>query len=221
MTVSAASLQRTFPWIFALLLGLGVAGFWPSYFSRLRETDLPHHAHGLTAFLWMLLLLAQAVLAKGKRLKVHRLLGWASLALVPLFLVSGLLMIRAMLRGQDPFTQAFGRPLAVVDATTLVYFAAAYGLALHHRRNLPLHARLMASTGLLISPPATARLAPALFPFVRSFPAAFHVGYGIAELVVLGLLLADLRPGRPRLVFATLLGFLLLQQAAFQLMVGR
>lgn len=219
MTAHAGT-PRSLPWLFALLLAVGVAGFWPSYFARLGETDLAHHLHGITAFLWMLLLLAQALLARGKGLKVHRRLGWASLALVPLFMVSGLLMIRAILQGQDPFSQAFGRPLAFIDATTLGYFAAAYGLALRHRRNLPVHARLMASTGLLILPPASSRLAPVVLPFVDTFPMAFHVGYGIADLLVLGLLLADLRQGRPRGPFAALLAFMLLQQVAFQLMAA-
>ncbi len=36
---------------FTLALAISVAGFFPSYFGRLGDTDLKHHFHGITATL--------------------------------------------------------------------------------------------------------------------------------------------------------------------------
>jgi hypothetical protein len=48
--------------------------------------------------------------------------------------------------------------LCFIDLTTIAYFAWTYGMALHHRKSIQLHARYMASTAPLLLPPALARL---------------------------------------------------------------
>ena len=76
-------------WLAVLLVLCGVA-FYPSYLSRLRDTDFSHHLHGIAATLWLLLLLTQTILVRQRLMTLHRSLGRASLLLAPVFVVSGL-----------------------------------------------------------------------------------------------------------------------------------
>jgi hypothetical protein len=210
----------TAPLFFVVLLAIGVAGFRASYFARLGETDLAHHFHGIAATAWMALLIAQATLMRLRRVGWHRMLGRVSFVLVPLFLASGLLMVRTMLVSESPFSRAFGSVLAFVDLTTLAGFATAYVLAIRHRRTMALHARWLATTGLMILPPALARLLPVLLPSIQSLPAAVHGAYAIAELAAAALLVADMRRGAPKAPFASLLALLLVQHAGFVAMTA-
>lgn len=203
------------PLYLAGLLALAVLGFYRSYFARLLGADAVHHLHGLTATAWLTLLCLQAWLYRTRRMALHRQLGRLSAWLVPLFLLSGVLVLRRMLTASDGFSQAFGMRLSFADASSLVYFAVAFGLALHHRRRLPLHARFMVSTALLVLPPALARAAGQYLPGIQSFEAAFHAGYVASELMVLGLILHDLRHGGWRLPYPMLLAVMLVQQASF------
>lgn len=202
---------------FTLALLITVAGFFPSYFAVLRTTDAVHHFHGLTATAWMLLLILQSWLYAQGKLSLHRTLGRLSLILVPGFLASGMWVVRTMLISRGGFNLTFGAQLAAVDGISLAAFAGAYGLGFHYRRNLALHARFMASTVLLVLPPALARLLPAMLPAIRSFELAFHLSFALTELVVLALLWDDRRSGRVRAPYLLLLGALLAQQVAFVL----
>jgi len=204
------------PFYLALLLLAGVAGFYPSYLSRLGEFDLAHHAHGITAFAWMLLLVLQASLIRLRRRPLHRLLGRAAFVLVALFVASGLTMAWAMVHADNPFARAFGPRLAVTDLSSIAAFVAAFALAIRHRRNIHLHARYMAATGLLILPPALARLAANTVPGVKGFVMAFHVGYFLTELAVALLIAQAWRARQPMRPFVLLLGLLVLQQLAFR-----
>lgn len=203
------------PLYLAGLLALAVLGFYRSYFARFFGADMVHHLHGLTATGWLVLLCTQAWLYRTRRLSLHRQLGRLSPLLVALFVVSGVLVLRRMLTAQDGFSQAFGMRLSFVDASSVAYFAMAFGLALHWRRRLHTHARLMVSTALLVLPPALARAAGQYLPGIHSFEAAFHAGFVASELMVAGLIVHDLRQGAWRWPYPVLLGLMLLQQWSF------
>ncbi len=200
---------------FALAFLVTVAGFFPSYFSVLGSTDVVHHLHGLTATGWMVLLILQAWLIRSGKVALHRTVGRLSLMLVAAFLLSGVLVMRAMLLSRGGFNRTFGVQLAVVDLISIFAFAAAYGLALHFRKQVSLHARFMATTALLVLPPALARLLPRLFSGIHSFEVAFHGSYALTELVVLTLVWDDHRTGKVRAPYLLLLGALVLQQVLF------
>jgi len=212
---SASALYPRADLYFALALLTAIIGFYPSYFGRLTQTDVAHHFHGLTATAWMLLLITQGWLFRQRRWTLHRRLGRGSLLLAPLFLVSGLLMIHAMLRSANGFSQTFGARLAFVDMTTLAYFALAYGLAIRWRKNRPIHARLMASTAVLVLPPALARVLAGLVPGITSFASAFNWSYIITELIVLALIIHDVRSDRWRAPYPALLALLFVQHLSF------
>lgn len=203
------------PFYFGLVLLAGLAGFYPSYLARLGDNDLARHAHGLTAFAWMLMLITQATLIRLRLRPLHRRVGRLALVLVPLFLAAGLWLTWHMTHSDSPFARRFGPRLAVVDLSSLLGFAAAFVLALRHRRDVHRHARYMAATGILILPPALARLAPQLLP-VTSFEMAFHIGYFATEALTAALIAISWRQRQPGLPFALLMALLLAQQAGFQ-----
>ena len=220
MHVRAAPLYPRATLWFLLVLAIAVFGFWPSYFARLGENDLVHHFHAVVAGAWLVLLVVQAWLMRTRRMALHRAMGRTSLALAPLFVVSGLAIVHAMLASENPFSAAFGPRLAFVDLTTVAAFATAYGLALKYRRTMPLHARWMACTALMVFPPALARALPPLVPTIRSFEAAFHASYALTELIVLALIVHDARTDRVRAPYLALLALLLVQHAGFVLLPG-
>ena len=203
---------------FAMALLVALIGFYPSYFSRLTQADAAHHFHGITATGWMVMLIVQSWLMHQRQLHLHRALGKTSLVLVPLFVVSGLMVVHVLLSATHSFAIAFGPRLAFLDFTTLAYFVATYGLALHYRRNVQLHARLMASTVVLVLPPALSRLIANYVPVINSFEAAVHVSYWLTELVAAALILDDRRSGRIRAPYVSLLGILVVQQLGFLLL---
>lgn len=201
-------------YLVALLL-LALAAFYPSYLSRLGDTDWVRHFHGGVSLAWMLLLVVQGVLVRRRKFAVHRALGKSAYVIAPLFLVSGLLIIQDMAQGGNPFQQAFGARLAWVDLLATGFFAAAVYLAIRHRRDVHLHARWMATTALLLLPPALGRLAPAVLPFVQSFDAAFHAAFVATEVLVLLLILDDHRTGRRLRPYRALLALTALQHVGF------
>jgi hypothetical protein len=205
------------PYYFALVLLAALVGFYPTYFSRLAEVDLLRHVHGGLAMGWILLLITQGLLARTRRYPLHRALGWASLVLVPVFLISGVALLCNSLAGTNPFQKAFAPRLAFVDLIALGYFAFCYGMAIRYRRQKPLHARYMASTAVLVLPPALARALGFFVPGIHSFEAAFHTAMLLSAAVALVLIVRDISEGRLRLPYPLLLAVLVVQDIGFVL----
>ena len=121
------------PLYFSLVFLVAIIGFYPSFFSKLKETDAIHHFHGFMATAWMLMLITQGWLMRKRKFSSHRALGRLSAVIAPLFIASGFLVIHAMLASTNGFSQTFGARLAFVDSTTIGYFAIAYGLAIYYQ----------------------------------------------------------------------------------------
>lgn len=206
-------MYRNAAFYFLLALLIAVAGFWPSYFAQLPQTDAAHHLHGISATAWMLLLIAQAWLQRTRRRAAHRWLGRASILIVIAFVLSGALMMQAMLRSSSPFSQHFGVRLAFLDLTSVLFFVLAYGAAIAQRRNVQLHARWMASTALLVLPPALSRFLGNYVPGVESFDQALHGAYFLVEAAVLVLIWQDWRSGGLRAPYLALLALFVIQQS--------
>ena len=76
----------------ACLVAAGFA-FWPQYLGRPWSTiDGYTHAHAARGVAWLLLLVAQPLLIRTRRLAAHRRLGRATLWLGPMFAASGFLL---------------------------------------------------------------------------------------------------------------------------------
>ena len=143
---------------FALLLLASVA-FWPMYLSKdWAAIDRYTHAHAFLGTLWMLILIVQPFLIlRGHRI-AHRIVGRTSLIVAFGFSLSGLLL--AHFRASRMTEAAFAKegiyiylPLAIA-----LLFAAACLLGFRWRRSVPVHARFMLSTALLLIDPVLARI---------------------------------------------------------------
>lgn len=64
-------------WPFAVTILVTWTGFCRSYFSRLPQTHGAHHLHGLSAGLWLGILVAKPMRYQRGRFRLHRQLGWS------------------------------------------------------------------------------------------------------------------------------------------------
>lgn len=192
-------------WYVGAFLVITFAAFAPSYFAVLPEAPWVHHLHGITATLWIVLLITQNMTAHRRHWRWHVLSGMASLALVPLFTVGGLLVTQYTLIEESPFKTLFGEALSVADIVVSVAFVAFYALALRHRRTPALHARYMLSTVILLLGPSLARFFANFVPgfLVRdleslpNFGASLDASFIVATILCLALINADRRNQQP------------------------
>ena len=210
-------------WVLLLLVPLTLIAFWDSYFSVLGTSSAAHHVHGVTASLWILLLISQSWAIHNRRIAWHRAAGRASFALFPLFLAGGLMVLQAMAASSraQPFMAIYGAGLGAIDLVAVATFAALYYLALRNRRRVQLHARYMLATPILLLSPVFARLIVQHVPGLAiqspedfwAFAWAAQIANAIALAISLALYATAPRHGRPFAIAATAV---LIQAAAFQ-----
>ncbi len=197
-------------------LALGVVvvlvGFSKTYFRSLSDFPFPYHVHGVSATLWMILLVVQPYLYKKGALRMHRILGWSSVILVPVIILAGLKMMLLMITNQEVYPPNTVYKLAFIDACTLMGFAIVYCLAIYHRRNLQLHSRYMVTTifGPLI--PALTRLFIFVIPIASTFNMGLTYSYVLVELVLMILIAKEYKAKEVRLTYLPFLVFMILQQ---------
>lgn len=192
-------------WYVAVSLALTVAAFTPSYFSALPKAPWVHHLHGVTATLWIVLLITQNWSAHRGRWTLHGWSGMGSMALVPVFTVGGLLVTQYTLLKDTAFKAMFGEALSAADFFMSAAFVALYALALRHRNTPALHARYMLSTVILLASPALSRLLAFYVPgfLVRSqqtlpnFGRALHTSMALTAVFCVALIVRDFRKGEP------------------------
>jgi hypothetical protein len=194
---------------FGIAFLVTIAGFFPSYFGRLFETGAAHHFHGITASLWMLLLVVQPILYKLNRIDLHRKLGLISFLLVPLIVIGGLIMVHYMLN-DDRYPGNLAYQLGFIDFFVIIQFLLFYILAIKNVRDIQYHARYMACTifGPLI--PALTRLWLNT-GVTDSFSLSLHISYFVIEAVIILLLIDDYRKGKVRLPYVLALVLMVIQ----------
>lgn len=151
-------MYRSVVWYFAALLGVAVAGFWPSYFAAPAfKADFLHvHFHGLVMFAWCALLIAQAWLIRGGLRRQHRALGKLAFVLVPAIVVSTFLLAHYRLRqGVPPPDLLY---FFYVQLALLAFFVLSFTWAMAHRREPALHMRYMTGTAFSFADPIFARI---------------------------------------------------------------
>lgn len=149
----------------ALFVVVTLAGFIPSSLSKVAAVQagerapfpLILHVHAALMGAWLLLLLAQSLLASSGRRAMHRALGLAGAIAVPAILISGVLLTDVTWKGLwDPAaaaampaevlleTRDFVSNLLLLQGRALFAFALFIGWALLLRRRDPAaHLRLM------------------------------------------------------------------------------
>ncbi|MEZ4240504.1 MAG: hypothetical protein R3F59_30990 [Myxococcota bacterium] len=117
------------------------------------------HLHAAAATAWVALLVVQAALVVGGRLRVHQRLGAAGLAVAAGFAPLTLLAVRAFLTRSDP-PGALEQTVFFPQVASLAMFAAFVGAGALLRRRPEAHARLMllATVALLGTPVARIEL---------------------------------------------------------------
>jgi len=196
------------------MFALAVAGFWPSYFSKFfdgsADFNFYFHFHAVLAILWIVMLIVQPMLIRGKRFALHRTLGKLSYVLVPLIFISIFLLAHSRITGEE---ENLGLSLWL-PFKDLIVFAFGYGVAIGFRHRLPIHARGMAVAGIVLIEPALVRLLLSVF-----FPnSGFAIeGYLITLLILyallIGLIIAERNQKQGRWVFPWAMGLYLLVHA--------
>ena len=111
------------------------------------------HVHGALLVAWLLLAVAQAFLVR-KRLRFHRKLGWAALALAPAIALSTALIGAEAARRDIAGQVSPGADTVVGTITTPLVFAALVAAALLTRKKPQWHKRLMLMATAVILWPA-------------------------------------------------------------------
>ena len=166
-------------WMLAVI-GILIAGFWPSYFAVTTTVPWQFHAHGVAASLWVLTVTAQSWTAHSKRqLPLHRAVGKASLFLFP-FLTGGLAAIISRQGmdyvANDPVNLLDGPGFLTGTMVALAAYVVVYYRALKYRRKVWIHSGYMLATPLILFESPFGRLVNMFVPgFIIRGPADFHL----------------------------------------------
>ncbi|HRQ49199.1 MAG TPA: hypothetical protein PLR74_01595 [Agriterribacter sp.] len=179
---------------FMLAMAVIVTGFFKSFFSKMAETDLVHHFHGITCSGWIFLLIIQPFLYSRDKMGAHRKLGKISFILAPLLVISGLMMMHLMLSRKDGLN-SLTYIISFLDVIILAHFIFFYISAIKHRHNTQLHARYMAGTVLALLPTGVARIVM-LIPALNKGILWLDITYILLELTSIALIIDDKRKGK-------------------------
>ena len=178
-------------WYLLALFPLAALAFWPSYISQLTRASAEFHAHGITATLWLVLLVAQSWTIQHDSRQTHRTVGMASLVLFPLFLMGGTGIFFGMADRfvvGSPFHAMYAPNLVWLDVVGVSGFAFFYYQALRQRRKVHPHSRYMLATAIFLLPPIFGRLMA--IPLGVRGPEDFEklgAGFQIANAIVAGI----------------------------------
>ena len=142
------------------LIVLVLLGFWPSYFSKFLDGTANFsnyfHFHATILIVWMALLIAQPILIRKKKIKIHRWIGIGSYFIIPLIFLSIILLThfrtpKGSLIKESDLEGAFN------SFKDIVILCFAFYIAIKYRKDYQLHARGMIVTGLAFIEPALIR----------------------------------------------------------------
>ena len=91
---------------------------------------------------WLVLVLVQSSLIRSRDFRLHRILGWSSIALFAVLIVTSWHMVRMMWRPANRFRSSSAKLFAYSDVTALPLLVIAYAGAIYYRKDRHLHSRL-------------------------------------------------------------------------------
>ncbi|MFN7982802.1 MAG: hypothetical protein U0Q11_13160 [Vicinamibacterales bacterium] len=148
-----------------LMLLCALVGFAPTFFLRpvYYATPLPGLliAHGIAMTAWFVVLPVQSYLAETRRIRWHRPLGWASVAIAALVVLTSPPVLmhsvpHGLAKGLPGFAVSF---VFMTGVLRMVFFVAMVGAAIWWRRQRTVHARALFLASLSNLAPALARVA--------------------------------------------------------------
>ncbi len=168
-------------------------GFGPTYylrfaFERPPVPSLLVHVHGILMTTWVAFFVAQVLLIRTKRQKVHMNLGMLGIALAILVVVVGFFTAAASAKFGSAAAPPDVSPLVflLVPMVDLLMFAVLFGGAIYYRKRPASHKRLMLLTVLNFLPPAVGRI-----PVDALLSAGPLFFFGVPSVLAIGLLVYD------------------------------
>jgi hypothetical protein len=189
-----------------LALAVTLVGFFKTFFlPSARGTfsaPLVIYVHGGLLFLWTTFFVMQSVLIQMRKLKLHRLMGFLGLGLLPCVVIStmaaGVFVLKrdvALGGGQTAISSLIGTFTSPIIFSILVIAAIAY------RRRPEFHKRLMLLSMIAI-------IWPAFFRFRHYFPPFAHPDFVFGfllpdSMILVAMLWEKLTIGRVHVVYFT------------------
>ena len=211
-------------WRILSLFPLAALAFWPNYLSVLGSSPPSFHLHGITAVMWLVLLIIQSWSIHHNKRAFHRTNGLVSFALFPLFLAGGATIFIGMAQRYvaeaTPFSAIWPPHLAWLDFVAVGGMAWFYFQALKHRRKVGTHSGYLLATAIFLLPPILGRLAPLPMGLDFSDPGvfakmgpSFHLGNLAAAVIAFVIAWRAGRNGRPFMIagFLTILASVLFE----------
>ena len=198
------------PYFTGLFL-LALLAFWPSYLSAPARATAFTHPHPALAATWMLMLIAQPLAIRTRRLTLHRALGRTSYVVAPLVVASMVLLAHSKTHGV-PLADlpGFYVPLSLAGL-----FGLSYALAIVTRRTTARHARFIVCTALTLIDPVVVRLLYWAYP-TPSFRYQW-ITFPLTDLVLVALIWHERHTRVGRSVFPAMLLVFVVAQLVYLL----
>jgi hypothetical protein len=153
--------DRNFFLVYVALIWVGIiAGFVPEMINHVTSGAPAYpiiiHVHGALFVSWVVLLTTQVLLIRNRKLRLHKKLGLASVALIPLMVVVGVATGLTMHKLQLGTPQA-DSPFLSVQLLDMIGFAALATAAVSARKSPSAHKRLILLATLSIADAGFAR----------------------------------------------------------------
>jgi len=187
---------------FVGLFLLAIVGFWPTYVAAFGQADAYVHFHAGTMTLWMVLLTAQPLLIKQRKLKLHRRVGSLSYGLVPLIVLAAVLLAHSRLQTDGIPISDRSYYVFFIQVQLTLTFLVAYALAMANRSDAALHSRYMICTGLPLIDPALARV---LRQYVALDITRQWITFTVTDAILVFLIVRDRHARRGRRAFLIIL----------------
>jgi hypothetical protein len=185
-----------------LALAVTAVGFWRTFFAQLGNIDAAHMWHGASSTGWLVLVLVQASLIGSRKYRWHRVLGWSSLLLFAVLIVSSWHVLTMMLAGKgSPMPFELAKLFALSDVTALPLLVISYAAAIILRKDRHVHSRLISVTLLAGLLPAAARMFNRVWTGIDGLIFAMHPTYLFMLVVLAVAIFIDWRNNRLRWPF--------------------
>ena len=164
-------MKKSVPFFFeylfiAIVILLGITGFWNLYFGVDSNPNLYHHLHVITNFIWLFLLLFQLNLIGKNNYKDHKKVGLAILIMGPLLVASTALL--SVHSAQKGLVSGQGDFLIVQNVMGTLELGFIILSAFILRKQRKLHGSFLLSTAILF-------MGIALFFTLISFVPSFKI----------------------------------------------
>ena len=191
--------SNAYLWMIAVLV-ITIIGFIPGYFNKLHKTDIWHHIHGISATLWLILLIVQPALYRFNNIKLHRKIGRFSAFLALSVVIGGFMMMKIMMQSKGKYgVDDIEYYIGIFDAAMLMPFILFFILGLTFRRKIQLHARYMMCTAIFPLVAPTSRMLPSFG--ITSWEGFMTGSLIINEVIFIALIINDIINGKFRLPY--------------------